>query len=81
MSIIFPFSYFNNPFIIAKCITTNTIQNHIPVAFNQVHSILKHVATLLSGGLFDYYIQRYEYELECFDIGNEIIEKERIGDK
>ena len=44
-------------------------------------AILKHVATLLSGGFFDYYIQRYEYELECFDIGNEIIEKERIGDK
>ena len=43
-------------------------------------AILKHVATLLSGGFFDYYIQRYEYELKCFDIGNEIIEKERIGD-
>ena len=44
-------------------------------------AILKHVATLLSDGFFDYYIQRYEYELKCFDIGNEIAEKERLGDK
>ena len=44
-------------------------------------AILKHVATLLSDGFFDYYIKRYEYELECFDIGNEIAEKERLGDK
>ena len=44
-------------------------------------AILKHVATLLSDGFFDYYIKRYEYELKCFDIGNEIAEKERLGDK
>ena len=44
-------------------------------------AILKYVATLLSDGFFDYYIQRYEYELKCFDIGNEIAEKERLGDK
>lgn len=44
-------------------------------------AILKHVANLLSDGFFDYYIDRYEYELKCFDIGNEIAEKERLGDK
>ena len=44
-------------------------------------AILKHVSTLLSDGFFDYYIERYEYELKCFDIGNEIAEKERLGDK
>ena len=44
-------------------------------------AILKQVATLLSDGFFDYYIKRYEYELECFNIGNEISEKERLGDK
>ena len=44
-------------------------------------AILKHIATLLSDGFFDYYIKRYEYELKCFDIGNEIAEKERLGDK
>ena len=44
-------------------------------------AILKHVDTLLSNGFFDYYIKRYEYELKCFDIGYEIAEKERLGDK
>ena len=44
-------------------------------------AILKHVATLLSDGFFDCYIERYEYELKCFNIGNEIAEKERLGDK
>ena len=44
-------------------------------------AILKHVAILLSDGFFDCYIKRYEYELKCFDIGNEIAEKERLGDK
>ena len=42
-------------------------------------AILKHVATLLSDGFFDYYIDRYEYELKCFDRGNSIIEKERLA--
>ena len=41
-------------------------------------AILKHVATLLSEGFFDYYIERYEFELKCFDRGNSIIEKERL---
>lgn len=41
-------------------------------------AILKHVATLLHDGFFDYYIARYEYELNCFDIGNEKMEKERL---
>ena len=43
-------------------------------------AILKHVANLLSDGFFDYYIDRYEYELKCFDIGNEIFENERLTD-
>lgn len=34
-------------------------------------AILKHVATLLSDGFYDYFIERYEYELKCFDIGND----------
>ena len=44
-------------------------------------SILKKVSMFLEDGFFDYYIDRYEYELKCFDIGNEIDEKERLGDK
>ena len=37
-------------------------------------AILKHIATLLSDGFFDYYIDRYEYELKCFDIGDNLYE-------
>ena len=49
---------------------------------NTINSaILKKVSEFLKEGFFDYYIERYEYELKCFDIGNEIAEKERLGDK
>lgn len=42
-------------------------------------AILKQVATFLEDGFFDYYINRYEYELKYFDIGNELAEKERLS--
>ena len=42
-------------------------------------AILKHVADLLSDGFFDYYIDRYEYELKCFDVGNDLAESERLN--
>lgn len=29
-------------------------------------------------GYFDHYIQRYEYEMRCFNIGNDIVEKENL---
>lgn len=44
-------------------------------------AILKHVSSLLADGFFDKYINRYEYELKCFEIGNDIKEKERLGVK
>ena len=44
-------------------------------------AILKKVSSFLEEGFFDYYIQRYEYEMKCFDIGDEIKQKERLGDK
>ena len=44
-------------------------------------AILKQVSTFLEEGFFDKYIERYEYETKCFDIGNEQMEKERLGDK
>ena len=28
---------------------------------------------------FDYFVERYEYELACFERGNELFEKERLG--
>lgn len=48
---------------------------------NRIYSaILKTVGTYLQEGFFDYYINRYEYELKCFDLGNDIYEKETIGE-
>lgn len=43
-------------------------------------AILKHISTLLSEGFFDYYTQRYEYELKCFDAGNEVLENKKVND-
>ena len=49
---------------------------------NTINSaILKQMSTFLDEGFFDYYIQRYEYEMNCFDVGNNLTEKERLGDK
>lgn len=71
-------------------ITENTIDKWdlIPKAefleFNINHkninsAILKQVATFLEEGFFDYYIQRAEYELKCFDKGNEFYESEKLS--
>ena len=30
-------------------------------------------------GFFEYFINRYEYTCRCFDIGNEVLEKEAIN--
>ena len=47
---------------------------------NAINSaILKQVSTFLVEGFFDYYIQRYEYESNCFDIGNDLAESERLN--
>ena len=43
-------------------------------------SILKQVSTLLFKGRLQYYIDRYEYMLQCFDKGNEILSNEGRGD-
>ncbi len=37
----------------------------------------QHVTNLLTNGFFKKYIDRYEYELKCFDKGYEFFEKER----
>lgn len=41
-------------------------------------AILKQVSNLLEEGFFDYYIQRYTYELKCFDIGSDLYKGEDI---
>ena len=46
----------------------------------RIHSaILKIVGAYLQEGFFDYYIERYEYELKCFEVGNELAEQERLS--
>lgn len=57
----------------AEHLTFNATKNTIYSA------ILKTIGTYLQEGFFDYYINRYEYELKCFEIGNELAEKERLS--
>ena len=48
---------------------------------NTINSaILKQVSVFLDEGFFNYYIQRYKYEMNCFDVDNDFAEKERLGD-
>ena len=66
--------------------TWKLIENAKNLEFHANHNtvnsaILKQVSTFLQEGFFNYYIQRYEYEMKCFDKGNSIYEKERLGDK
>lgn len=39
-------------------------------------AILKHVTTRFADGFYDYFIERYEYDLKCFDIGNNILSED-----
>lgn len=42
-------------------------------------AILKQVSTYFQNGFFDYYIHRADYEADCFDKGNELLENEKPG--
>ena len=44
-------------------------------------NICKIVEQASLSGFFDYYINQYEYICKCFDRGNELFEKERLGVK
>ena len=66
--------------------TWKLVENAENLEFHANHNainsaILKQVSTFLQEGFFDYYIQRYEYEMKCFDKGNSIYENERLGDE
>ena len=43
------------------------------------YDITKYVNELLNNGFFNYYIDRYDYMLKCFDRGDDLFEAERIG--
>ena len=81
----------NNNYDVQLMLKENTVDKwdliekaeHITIHSNEnrIHSaILKTVDTYLQEGFFDYYINRYEYELKCFVLGNDICEKEMIGE-
>lgn len=37
------------------------------------------VETIYKDGVFDKYIERYEYQQRCFEIGNDILRKKKLG--
>lgn len=39
-------------------------------------AVLKQISALWEDNFFDYYIKRYEYEMKCFEVGNNTLEKE-----
>lgn len=41
--------------------------------------IAKYFTKLLIKGFFKYYIDRYEYQMKCFDRGNDLYERERLN--
>lgn len=64
--------------------TWKLIENAENLEFHANHNainsaILKQVSTFLQEGFFNYYIQRYEYEMKCFDKGNDLVESERLN--
>ena len=59
-----------------------TLEFEIKPDTNINSAILKKVATLLSEGFVDYYIDRYEYELKCYELGsNQLSFKEFLNAK
>ena len=44
-------------------------------------TVLKEVASLMGNNKFDKYFERYEYMLQCFDLGNQLFEPESMGSK
>ena len=80
----------NNAYDVQLMLKENTVDNwtliekaeHITIHSDETRiysAILKTVSTYLQEGFFDYYIDRYEYELKCFDIGNDIMEKSNVS--
>lgn len=42
--------------------------------------IAKYFTKLLIEGFFKYYIDRYEYQMRCFDRGNDLFERDHLND-
>ena len=80
----------NNAYDVQLMLKENTVDNWTLIenaehlTFNATDktiysAILKTVGTYLQEGFFNYYIDRYEYELKCFDIGNDIMESHNVS--
>lgn len=40
--------------------------------------ILKYVSNKMKIGFYDFYFKRFDYELKCFEVGNDIEEEKRL---
>lgn len=84
------FNQLDNIYIVEFRIKENSVDNWAliekleNVEFNSNYKninkdIIQYIEKLLKRNFFDYYIDRYNYELQCFDIGNNILEIEKLG--
>ena len=60
------------------------IEKHENVRFNEKDpksirsAMAENITKLYSEGFFDYYINRYDFEMKCFDKGIELLEAENV---
>ena len=68
--------------ISSKKVDTQYISGTRETIWENVCRIVHQAATVENdegNRYFDYFVERYEYELACFDRGNELFEKERLA--
>ena len=69
--------------ISSKKVDTQYISGTRESIIENICRIVHHCATVTDKGngkkYFDYFVERYEYELACFDRGNELFEQERLA--
>ena len=66
----------------SKKVDTQYIPGTRETIAENICRIVHHAATIENDNgvrYFDYFVERYEYELVCFDRGNELFEKERLA--
>lgn len=66
----------------SKKVDTQYISGTRETIVENICRIVHHAATVENDNgvrYFDYFVERYEYELACFDRGNELFEKERLA--
>ena len=66
----------------SKKVDTQYIPGTRETIVENICRIVHHAATIENDNgvrYFDYFVERYEYELSCFDRGNELFEKERFA--